>query len=66
MHYIIHQDEQETLREEIIFKDDCLEKNEQTLTLEREHVSELETEIQVFFGAIFSIHNSYDVCSIRL
>ncbi|XP_065913181.1 kinesin-like protein KIF15-B isoform X2 [Dysidea avara] len=40
------QDELETLREEMIFKDDCLEKNEQNLTLEREHASKLETEIQ--------------------
>jgi len=31
----------------MIFKDDCLEKNERSLTLEREHASELETEIQV-------------------
>ena len=32
----------------MIFKDDCLEKNEQNLTLEREHASKLETEIQVY------------------
>lgn len=32
----------------MIFKDDCLEKNERNLTLERERASELETEIQVY------------------